>query len=135
MKDSIPKNPQSTSILNKLISNGHYKGIVGSDSFELKRNHFPNNFGIYGVLAENKRFQIKADFTKPMKYLVKIFDIMGILIGLFLAFIKSNWIVVIIYFVVRLISYVYVNAKSEKEIRMFSSKFLEFERFYEKQNH
>ena len=132
MKESILKNPKSISILHQLISSGHYKGFVESESFELKRNLFINNFGIVGVLDKNERFQIKSDFTTPMKYLVKLFNIVGILIALFLAFIKSNWIVAIIYFVFRLASYVYVNIKSEKEIRMFSSTFLEFERLNRK---
>jgi hypothetical protein len=92
MKESIRKNPKNIAILNKLISSGHYKGFVESHSFELKRNHFPNNFGIFGDLTENNGFRIKSDFTKPMKYLVKLFNFVGIIISLFLAFIESNWL-------------------------------------------
>ena len=127
MEKSIPKNPKSISILNKLISSGCYIGFVGSDCFELKRNHFPNNFRILGKLVEGQRFEIKSDFTKRLKYLVQLFNVMGITVALFLAFIQSNWIVTIIYFTIRLISHLYTNLKFGKEMRIFSSKYLEFE--------
>ena len=127
MNLTITKNHKNISILHKLISSGHYKGVIKSDGFELKRKNFPNNFEIIGILAENEKFFLQSVFKKPQKYFVKAFNILGVLVSLGLFFVKSNWIVAVLYFVIRVISHVYVRVKSTKEMEIFTGKFLEFE--------
>ena len=128
MNQTITKNHKNTSVLHKLVSNGHYKGVIRPDRFELKRRHFPNNFEIIGTLVENNAFSIESDFTKPIKYFVKAFNILGIMVALSLIFIQSNWIIAVLYFIVRLISHLYVTVKTNKEIELFVGKFFELER-------
>ncbi len=132
MNRIITKNHKSISILHKLISSGHYQGVIKPDRFELKRKHFPNNFEIIGTLSKNEKFILKSDFSKPQKYFVKAFNILGILVALGLIFLKSSWIIGIFYFVIRIISHVYVDVKSTKEMEIFTGKFLEFERIMKK---
>lgn len=131
MNQTITKNHKNISILHKLISSGHYKGVINPDGFELKRRNFPNNFEVIGVLNENEKFFLESNFAKPQKYFVKAFNILGILVSLGLIFINSNWIIGILYFVIRLVSHVYVMIKSTKEMEIFTGKFLEFERVME----
>tara|TARA_R110001632_G_C11240566_1_gene407647 strand:+ start:254 stop:652 length:399 start_codon:yes stop_codon:yes gene_type:complete len=125
MKQSILKNPKNISILHQLISSGYYVGFVKPDSFELKRKKSLNNFGVIGILGNNQKFLVKPDFTGPMKYFVKLLNILGVIIAIGLIFIKSNWIIAILYFVIRLSAQVYINIQSEKEVQIFSSKFIE----------
>lgn len=132
MSQTITKNHKNISILHKLISSGHYKGVIKPNGFELKRRDFPNNFEIIGILRENEKFFLDSGFVKPQKYFVKAFNILGILVALGLIFLNSSWVIAILYFVIRLISHVYVRVKSTKEMEIFTGKFLEFERIMEK---
>lgn len=126
MKQVITKTPKNVLILHKLISSGLYKGFVGPKGFELTRKSFPTNFGITGILYENGKYIVKSNFIKPLNYFEKIFNLIGILISIGILIFKSNWVILLLYFGLRLISYLYIKVKREKEIELFTIKFLEF---------
>jgi len=131
MRNAITKNPENVLILQKLISNGHYKGFVASDRFELTRNHFPNNFRIIGILKESGKFLISSDYSKPLFYLVKIFNIGGIIFSISILILKTNWVIPLLYFLIRLASRLYNKLNSEKQMQLFTSKFLAYKRIQE----
>ncbi|UOY09216.1 hypothetical protein L0P88_11905 [Muricauda sp. SCSIO 64092] len=128
MTHSIPKTLKNIAILHSLVSNGHYEGLIKPTGFELKRKHFPNNFGIIGTLNNDEWFQVKSDYVKRLKYFAQFLNIIGIVIAIGLIFIKSNWIIAIIYFMFRLISHAYFKVKSEEGLSIFSSKFLKMKK-------
>jgi hypothetical protein len=127
MKQSILKNPKNISILHQPISSGYFVGFVKPDSFELKRKKSSKNFGIIGILGNNQKFLVKPDFTGPMKYFVKLLNILGVIIAIGLIFIRSNWIIAILYFVIRLSAQVYINIQSEKKCRFSAVNLLSLE--------
>lgn len=135
MKNTITKNPDNVSILHNLISSGHYKGFINSDNFELVRNHFPNNFRVIGNLNENGKFLVSSDYAKPLYYSVKVFDILGIIVSIAIFILKTNWIIPLLYFCIRLVSSIYSKSNKAKQMQLFTSKFLEFKSVQENKIH
>lgn len=129
MKQTITKSDKNLKILNKLIVNGFYNGYVGTEKFELLRNHFPNNHRLIGNLNDIGNYDLKFDFKSPMNIVMKLLLAFGILISL-IFLIKGNWLVLIIIIIVfGLIILTDFKLKEKKEIRVFTDKLLEFHKY------
>ncbi|WP_178986257.1 hypothetical protein [Winogradskyella helgolandensis] len=126
MKETIPKNEKSLHILNKLIQNGHYNGYIELEKFELTRNYFPNNYFIIGTLNADRKFEIKS-YLKIRKILKdKFLALIGIALSLFsFIHLKSYWLVLIISALLLLLIYFITKIKKKKEIKIFTTKFLD----------
>lgn len=125
MRQTITNSDKNLKILNKLIVNGFYNGYVGTEKFELKRNHFPNNHRLIGILNDVGNYELKFDFKSPMNILAKILLGLGILIS-FISLIKGNWIIPIVFIVIGIIMFTDFKLKQKKEINIFTNKLLEF---------
>ncbi|MET2985322.1 hypothetical protein [Aureibaculum conchae] len=125
MKQTITKNDKNLKILNKLITNGFYKGYVKAEKFELKRNYFPNNYRILGILNEENKYVVKFDFDSMMSVNAKILMILGVIVSIIML-IKGNWIIPFVFIVSWLIAVIGFKMKGKKEMELFTNKFLEF---------
>jgi len=125
MKKTISKNEKSVNILNKLVRNGLYNGTVESARFELKRNHFPNNYKLIGILNEDEKFEIISKFPDGMNLAVKFILFSGLITSL-ISLYKGNWIIPILLTVCGIITYIGFKFKGKKEIELLTNKFLEF---------
>lgn len=124
MKQTITKSDKSIKTLNRLVSNGFYKGFVESEKFELKRNNHVNNFRIIGILNDHEKFEVKFDFDSQMCNSIKILLILGIIFSVVSVF-KENYIIPTLFSVIVLISLIAFKLKEKKEIELFTNKFLE----------
>lgn len=119
-------------ILNKLITAGLYTGYIGPEKFELRRNHFPNNHRLIGILNEHEKYEVKFDFKFPMNIAAKILLALGILVSV-IAGIKGNWFLPLSIVVMGILLLVDFKLKQKKEIDLFTNKFLElYQREYER---
>jgi hypothetical protein len=125
MKQTITKNDKSLRILNKLINNGFYKGYVGAEKFELKRNYFPNNHRIFGVLNDEMKYEVTSGFEKLMKINANIALILGVIMSIVFV-IKGNWIMSLLIILFGLIFMIIFKLKEKNELELFTNKFLEF---------
>lgn len=127
MKETISKNEKSLNILNKLIQNGYYNGLVESEKFELTRNHFPNNYKLIGILNHNGEFEINSSLKIGFFTSGKILSFIGITLSLFsFILLKRYWLFLTSIFVIAFIIYLTTKIKGKKEVKMFTSKFLDF---------
>lgn len=125
MRQTITNSDKNLKILNKLIVNGFYNGYVGTEKFELSRNHFPNNHRLIGILNDVGNYRLKFEFKSPMNILAKILLGLGILIS-FVSLIKGNWIIPIVLLIIGIIMFTDFKLKQKKEINIFTNKLLEF---------
>jgi hypothetical protein len=125
MKQTISKNEKSLNILNKLVLNGLYNGSFESERFELKRNHFPNNYRLIGILNEDEKFEIISNFSDGMNLAAKFALIFGVITSI-ISLYKGNWIIPILLTVCGIITYTGFKLKGKKEIELLTNKFLEF---------
>ena len=123
MNITLTKTDYTISTLHKLISLGEYKGFVKMQEFELVRQKSYKFYRVKGKLNGKNEFVVQTDFNKPLKILVKTINVLGILTSLILAFVISNWTLVILYFVLRLFLELYTRYHEEKEIRGFSEAY------------
>jgi|EP01093_Parvamoeba_rugata_P017969 hypothetical protein len=125
MRQTITKSDKNLKILNKLIVNGFYNGYVGTQKFELMRNHFPNNHRLIGILNDTGNYDLKFDYKSPMNILAKVLLGLGILISI-ISLIKGNWILPIVFVFFGLILLVDFKLKEKKEINLFTDKLLKY---------
>lgn len=125
MRQTIKNSHKNLKILNKLIVNGFYNGYVGTEKFELMRNHFPNNHKLIGILNDVGNYELKFEFKSPMNILAKVLLGLGILIS-FISLIKGNWIIPIVLIVVGIIMFMAFKFKQKKEMNIITNKLLEF---------
>lgn len=129
MKETISNNKKSLFILNKLVQNGFYKGTVAPNKFELERN-VPSfvsakNHQIIGTLNNDNKFEIDFKLKFPMDMLSKILFSLGVMFSIFWL-IKRLWFLTIPFFIVPFLSItIYNKLKRKKEIKLFTSRFLE----------
>tara|TARA_R110000868_G_scaffold409765_2_gene695945 strand:- start:4587 stop:4982 length:396 start_codon:yes stop_codon:yes gene_type:complete len=127
MRQTITKNDKSLKILNLLIVNGFYSGFVESEKFELYQNHFPNNQRIIGILNENGKYEVKSDLKFPTNIAAKALLIFGILTSIILL-IKGNLLIPVVFVIGAIIFTLVIKFNSQKEIDLFTNKFLEFDK-------
>ncbi|PKQ44778.1 hypothetical protein [Confluentibacter flavum] len=127
MRQTLTKNDKSLKILNLLIVNGFYSGFVESEKFELHRNHFPNNQRIIGILNENGKYVVKSDLKFPTNIAAKTLLIFGILTSIILL-IKGNFLIPVFFVIGAIIFTLVIKFNSQKEIDLFTNKFLEFDK-------
>ena len=102
MRQTITKSDKNLKILNKLIVNGYYNCFVGTEKFELMRNHFPNNHRLIGILNDTGNYDLKFDFKSPMHILAKVLLGLGILTSI-ISLINGSWVLPIVIVVFGLI--------------------------------
>jgi len=127
LKPSIVKNDKNLKRLNSLITNNFYSGFIVDDKFELIRNHFRNNFRIIGILSD-RSFEIKSDYKATMSIIRKILLIIFAIIAIYFLIIQ-NWLVLIFFIVFILFDFIYLKIKTDKEIKIFTEKLLELNKF------
>lgn len=126
MKQTITKSDQNLKILNKLVANGFYNGYVGTEKFELIRNHFPNNYRIIGILNNENKFELNFYFKKPTNVVVKIAIGIGLVFSIILL-VNGTWFLTLPFFIIPfLITFIDFKLKKKKEIKLLISKLLEF---------
>lgn len=107
-----------------LIANGFYTGYVDAESFELKRNHFPNNHRLLGILNDTGNYDLKFAFQSPMNILSIVLLGFGLLFSI-VSVIDGNWIFPLAFIVLVLIMFAHFKLKEKKEINLFMNKLLE----------
>ncbi|WP_282076141.1 hypothetical protein [Maribacter aquivivus] len=127
MRQTITKNDKSLRILNKLITDGFYKGYVGPEKFELLRNGFPNNHVLNGLLNNEGKYDVKFNFKYPMDIAAKVLFGFGILMTV-ISILKSNWLIPVVSVLTGLFILIDFKLKEKKEIDRFTSKFLELDK-------
>ena len=126
MRETISNTKKSLNILNKLIQNGHYNGLIESGKFELTRNNFPNNYKIIGTLNDNGKFELKSTLKIGMLRSGKILAIIGIILSMTsFMLMNKHGVVFTIILVFTIVVYLGTRFKGQKEIRLLTSKFLE----------
>ena len=126
MKHTITKNDKNLRNLDRLISDGFYKGYLEPKKFELKRNSFPNNYRLIGILNDSGKFELKFDFKSPMNIMIKILFIAGILISIISA-VRSNWIITIVFIIFGFVMTIDFKLKKKREFKYFDDRFLGFD--------
>lgn len=83
MKQTISNNEKSINILNKLILNGFYDGIISPNRFDLNRKYgifkSGGHYRIIGILNGDNKFELAFDFKSSMKIVVKVATGTGII--------------------------------------------------------
>ena len=127
MKPSIVKNDKNLKRLNRLIINNFYSGFIIDDKFELIRNHFRNNFRIIGILSD-RSFEIKSDYKATMSIIRKILLIIFGISAIYFLIIQ-NWLILILFILFILFDFIYLKIKADKEIKNFTDRLLELDKF------
>lgn len=106
--------------------NNHYSGTISPNRFEFSRTKFPYNYRIIGKLNSENCFDIDFDYKFPMSLAAKALIGFGLIVSI-IQTINGNWLFPIVFFLVPfLIFYLNFRIKKRKEIRVFTSKFIEF---------
>ena len=126
MKPSISKNKKTSTILNKLIENGFYKGIIDDDKFELTGT-YPNHLKITGKLNDKENFELNIKHHFAVIYLTRFFFLFGTIFSILYS-INGIWIP--FFFLTILSIFVLLGSKyaEKKAITQFLEKFFEIEK-------
>lgn len=131
MKQTIRRTDKNLKILNELITSGFYDGYIGTEKFELIRNHFPNNHRLIGILDETENYELKFDFKPPVNIAAKISLIFGIVVSIISLF-NSNWLVSVVFIIFALAYLISFKITGKKEIDLFTDKFIEIHKSHNK---
>jgi len=123
MKETIANDEKSRHILNKLISEDFYEGVVQKHRFELSRKkgffNIADSYSLIGNLNEQNRFDLEFEFKALHQILIKIALVLGLLFTIFSIF-SWNWFLPLVFvgfpFFTLMVSF---QLKKKKEINLF----------------
>lgn len=126
MRETLPNNNKSFIILNQLISKNHYEGSISKTRIEFVRKKFrPNCYRVIRVLNDENKFVLRFDYKFPMNIAAKVTVVFGIFVSI-ISLVKGNWLFALAFFVIPF-AFIFLtfHSKKNKEIELFTSKFLE----------
>ncbi|SNR17646.1 hypothetical protein [Tenacibaculum jejuense] len=120
----LENNEKLFKILNQIILEEHYKGMISPTSFEFQRAAKSNNIRIIGVLKEDNLFHLKHDYVFPTNYSFRIF-LVCLLVAIVVFAIQSNWFPIILFFALGIGLLMSFRVKGEKQKELFLERFIE----------